>query len=139
MIDPFKPREDRDLFLSDLIPAANDIDENDHVNNVVYVRWMQDLGIAHWRARLPDDIRKDWVWVALRHEVDYRRPILPGQTAKAVTWVGDIDGPRLPRFVLIYGPDGQLAARGKTEWCLLKLPSRKPTRVSTELLAHFSR
>jgi hypothetical protein len=65
---------------------AEDIDDNGHVNNVVYLRWAQDMAMAHWRSRVPADQLPRWGWVILRHEVDYRRPLLPGETAHARTW-----------------------------------------------------
>jgi acyl-CoA thioester hydrolase len=124
----FEPRADREVFTLPLPILPEDIDENGHVNNVVYVRWLQDVGTAHWNARFSEDERGPWSWVALRHEVDYRRPLKPGDAVKARTWVGDAEGPRFARFVLIEGPAG-VAAQGKTEWCLVNASSMKPARI----------
>jgi acyl-CoA thioester hydrolase len=108
------------------------------VNNVVYVRWLQDAGTAHWNARFNEDERAKWSWVALRHEVDYRRPLLPGDDARARTWVGDADGPRFARFVLIEGPNG-LSAQGKTEWCLVDSATMKPARIPPGMVERLAR
>jgi acyl-CoA thioester hydrolase len=134
----FTPREDREVFTLELAIAPSDIDENGHVNNVVYVRWLQDVGTAHWNARFSEDERAAWSWVALRHEIDYRRALVLGDQARAVTWVGDPDGPRFARFVRIEGPGG-LAAQGRTEWCLVDAASMKPQRIPTGMVGRLAR
>jgi acyl-CoA thioester hydrolase len=66
----------------------------------------------------------------LRHEVDYRRPLRLGETARARTWVAPRpDGPRYDRFVRIDGPDGAMCAQARTVWCLVDIRSRRPQRV----------
>ena len=58
--------------------APEDIDELGHVNNIVYLRWIQDVATAHWRAAAPPDAVDAIAWVVRRHEIDYRHPALPG-------------------------------------------------------------
>jgi len=134
----FEPRDDREVFTLPLTISAQDIDDNGHVNNVVYVRWLQDAGTAHWNARFPDEDRERWSWVALRHEIDYRRALKLGDEVRAVTWVGDAEGPRFPRFVRIEGPNG-LAAQGKSEWCLVDFKTMKPARIPPEMIQRLAR
>lgn len=124
-----EPRADRDLFTLPLAILPEDIDGNGHVNNVVYVRWLQDAGTAHWNARFTGDERAQWSWIGLRHEIDYLRPLLPGDTVRALTWVGDARGPRFDRFVRIEGPNG-LCAQGVSEWCLVSAATMKPARIA---------
>jgi acyl-CoA thioester hydrolase len=133
-----EPRADREVFTLPLPILPDDIDENGHVNNVVYVRWLQDVGTAHWNARFSEDERAKWSWVALRHEVDYRRPLLPGDKVTARTWVGDAEGPRFARFVLIEGPNG-LCAQGKTEWCLVDAATMKPARIPPQMVERLAK
>ena len=133
-----EPRADREVFTLSLPITSEDIDENGHVNNVVYVRWLQDAGTAHWNARFTEDERAKWSWVALRHEVDYRRPLKPGDQAHAHTWVGDAEGPRFARFVLIEGPNG-LSAQGKTEWCLVDSATMKPVRIPPGMVERLAK
>lgn len=133
----FEPRADRELFVVPLAVEPADIDENGHVNNVVYVRWLQEVGTAHWRARFAEAERAPWSWVALRHEIDYLRALKPGHAAKALTWVGDAAGPRFDRFVRIEGPDG-LCAQGRTEWCLVKAETLRPARIPPEMVERLS-
>ena len=136
---PFEPPEHRQVFALTIAPDPADFDENGHVNNVVYLRWGQDIATAHWRSLAPADEQRRWAWVALRHEIDYRRPILPGETAQARTWVGTPRGPRFDRFVRIDGPDGAMAAQSCSEWVLIDTTSRRPTRVPDWMEEMFAR
>ena len=115
------------------------IDENNHVNNVVYVGWLQDVGTAHWNARFDEDTRAKWSWVALRHEIDYLRGIAPGSIGVvARTWVGDPQGPRFNRYVRIEDGEGRLCAQGLSEWCLVDAATLRPARIPAEMLGPFS-
>ncbi|HEY9219671.1 MAG TPA: thioesterase family protein [Phenylobacterium sp.] len=135
----FEPPPGRQVFTRDYTPATSDIDENGHVNNVVYLRWAQEMAIAHWNARAPDDAKAAWAWVVLRHEVDYRRQLLPGENAHARTWVAEAAaGPRFDRFVRIDGPGGVMCAQAQTVWCLVDLPSRRPRRVPEWMVELFT-
>lgn len=138
MRNAHEPRADREVFTLSLPILPEDIDDNGHVNNVVYVRWLQDAGTAHWNARFSEDERARWSWVALRHEVDYRRPLLPGDAVRARTWVGDAEGPRFARYVLIEGPNG-LSAQGKTEWCLVDATTMKPARIPPGMVERLAK
>ena len=86
-----EPPEGRKVFTLRFEPTPADIDENGHVNNVVYLRWAQDLGVAHWQRLAPAEAQATWAWVALRHEIDYRRALLPGETCHGRTWVSGRD------------------------------------------------
>ena len=132
------PPDDRQTFHLDFTPTASDIDENGHVNNVVYLGWMQDLATGHWAARLPIEEQSKWAWVALRHELDYRRALLPHEAATAVTWIGERRGPRMDRYYRIDGPDGEMCAQGKSEWCLIDAVTRRPVRVPEWMETMFS-
>ena len=126
---PYDVPAGRQVFSQTITPASPDFDENGHVNNVVYLRWVQEIATAHWRSRAPAEEQARWAWVAVRHEIDYRRPILPGETALARTWLGERRGPRYDRFVRIDGPDGEVASQTRSEWVLIDADTRKPARV----------
>src|SRR5690606_20552636 len=82
---------------------AADIDELGHVNNIVYLRYAQDIAIAHWRARASAEMVAGFVWVVMRHEVDYRAQLQLGDEVEVRTWVDDAPrGPAWARFVDIY-------------------------------------
>ena len=133
------PREDREVFVVPLDVRPEHIDANGHVNNVVYVGWLQDAGTAHWNARFSEDDRARWSWVATRHEIDYLRGIEPGATGVvARTWVGEPHGPRFNRYVRIEDGEGRLCAQGVSEWCLVDAATLRPARIPTEMLGAFA-
>ena len=134
-----EPPEGRQVFTFDFTPEPSDIDENGHVNNVVYLRWAQDMGTSHWRSLAPADAQAQWAWIALRHEIDYRRPLLPGETAQARTWVAEEpQGPRFDRFIRIDGPDGQMCAQVHTTWVLIEQSTGRPRRVPAWITEMFT-
>ena len=117
---------------------TRDIDELGHVNNAVYLVWTQDIAVAHWRALAPSEMRDAFVWVALRHEIDYRDEIRAGDAVEVRTWLGRVAGPRYERFVDIRKEGAKrFSASVRTDWCLIDAASRKPKRVTAEILAPF--
>ena len=134
-----EPPEGRQVFTRDFEPRLSDIDDNGHVNNVVYLDWAQQLAIAHWRARAPDDAQAQWAWIALRHEIDYRRALLPGETAHGRTWVsGTAEGPRFDRYVRIDAADGAMCAQAVTTWVLIEQATGRPRRVPAWMVEMFA-
>lgn len=133
-LDPPVPRYE--LTLS-IVPA--DIDELGHVNNVVYVRWIQDVAVAHWRAAATRDQQEEYAWVAVRHEIDYKHPTVFGDAILARTWVGTADAIRFERHTeIIRATDDKVLARGRTLWCPIRRTTGRLTRVSDELRRVFS-
>ena len=112
-------------------PRPDDFDELGHVNNAVYLRWAQEIAIAHWRARARADWVSAYVWVVVRHEIDYRAALTLEDEAEARTWV-DPEGARGPlwaRFVDIAKPGAKAAVSLKSTWCMLDIETRRPRRV----------
>jgi acyl-CoA thioesterase FadM len=68
--------------------------------------------------------------VARRHEIDYRRELLPDEIATGYTWVGELKGPRFERFFRIDGPDGEMCAQSRTDWVLIDIAAKRPARVA---------
>jgi acyl-CoA thioester hydrolase len=117
----------------------DDIDQLGHVNNVVYLRWVQDAAVAHWRTTAPALEQDRLHWVVTRHEIDYRRPALAGDEIVARTWVGTASRRAFDRHTeLCRASDGKVLARARTVWCPIDTVSGKPTDVSAEVRARFS-
>lgn len=133
-----EPPQDRQVFARTFEPTPADIDDNGHVNNVVYLRWAQDMGVAHWQARAPSEAQAQWAWIALRHEVDYRRELKLGETCQARTWVSEVaEGPRFDRFIRLDHPTGAMCAQVKTTWVLIERTTGRPRRVPDWMMALF--
>lgn len=133
-----EPRADREIFVVPLEVRPEHIDDNGHVNNVVYVGWLQDAGTAHWNARFAAETRARWSWVAVRHEIDYFHPLPPDAAdVKARTWVGDPQGPRFNRYVRIEDAEGRLCAQGVSEWVLVDATTMRPHRIPPDMLPAF--
>ena len=109
-----------------------------HVNNVVYLRWVQEVAIAHWRSIAPDDALAEVAWVARRHEIDYERPATLGDELVLATWVGRAEGLSFERFTEIRHADGRVAARARTLWVPIDPTTGRPKRVSAEVRGLFS-
>jgi acyl-CoA thioester hydrolase len=119
--------------------APEDLDAQAHVNNVVYVRWVQDAAVAHWEALTTAATRAEVGWVLLRHEIDYQRPAVLDDEVTVRTTVGHLEGLTFERWTEIRGAaDGQLLARSRTLWCPVHPATGRPRRVSRELRALFS-
>lgn len=115
-----------------------DIDILGHVNNAVYLIWAQDAATAHWHAVVPESLIQKYVWIALRHEIDYRDQVLAGQVVEVRTWLGRASGPRFARHVDIRkSGSNRFSAQVLTDWCLLDATSRKPKRVGAEIFEPF--
>src|SRR5215204_5903437 len=83
-----------------------DIDPQGHVNNVAFVRYIQEAAVAHWRALAPAEVQSAVTWVVRRHEVEYLRPGMPGDELMVRTWVGQPLGATWERFTEIHRADG---------------------------------
>jgi acyl-CoA thioester hydrolase len=116
-----------------------DIDEQNHVNNTVYLRWVQDVATAHWRALASPEAQEAIGWVVLRHEIDYKAPATLGEEIVLRTWVGGATRLTFERFTEIRrNRDGQLLSMARTLWCPINAQTNRPTRVSAEVRARFS-
>ena len=116
-----------------------DIDEQGHVNNTVYLRWVQDVATAHWQAIANPEIQKNIGWVVLRHEIDYKTPAVLDDKILLRTWVGKATRLTFERFTQITrDSDKQLLSQARTLWCPINAQTGRPARVPAEVRAQFS-
>ena len=130
-----------------------DIDEQNHVNNTVYLRWIQDVATAHWKSLASAESQAAIGWIVLRHEIDYKMPASLGDEILLRTWVGKASRLKFERFTEIRRkisrdfdppPDGfavannQVLAQARTVWVPIDVCTGKPTRVSADVRARFS-
>jgi acyl-CoA thioester hydrolase len=116
-----------------------DIDEQNHVNNAVYLRWVQDVASAHGRALANREAQPATGWIVLRHEIDYKAPAMLGDEVLLCTWVGKASRLTFERFTEIRRKnDRQLLSEARTLWCPINARTGRPMRVSEEVRAQFS-
>jgi len=116
-----------------------DIDEQNHVNNTVYLRWVQEVATAHWRAVATADAQENIGWVVLRHEIDYKTPACVGDEIVLRTWVGKSTRLTFERFTEIRrSGDDQLLSNARTLWCPIDAQTARPVRVPAEVREQFS-
>ena len=117
----------------------SDIDQLGHVNNVSYIRWVQDVAVAHWQAAAPAADQAVLVWVVIRHEVDYKRPAYLEDEIVARTWVGKASRIRFERHTeILRAKDRALLVKALTLWCPIDTRTGKPADVSDEVRSVFS-
>ncbi len=125
-------------FALTITATPADIDELGHVNNAVWVRWIQDIATAHWDAIAPPEHRAAYVWVVTRHEIDYRGNVVAGETVTGETWVPEPPkGARFDRHVRFTGSDGIVKLEAVTTWALLDRATGRLLRVRPDIAAPF--
>jgi len=120
------------LFEQKHIVTPEEIDEYNHVNNVVYVQWMQNISDAHWKELSKNVENIDYVWFVIRHEVDYKNQAVLGDEVTLRTWVGKTEGIRSIRHFEMYRGE-TLLVKSQTTFCLLDANTKKPKRITKEV------
>jgi acyl-CoA thioester hydrolase len=129
----------REVFELPIDILASDIDQLGHVNNVSYVRWVQDAAVAHWTAAAPADVQAKLLWVVLRHEIDYKRAAFLEDKIIARTWVGSASRLAFERHTeIVRAADGALLAKVLTTWCPIDAKTGRPADPGVEVRAKFS-
>lgn len=114
------------------------IDELGHVNNTVWVDWIQQIATSHWGAVASPEHQAQYFWVVTRHEIDYRGNIGPGETVTAETFIpGAPTGARFDRRVDFRNAAGKVIVSANTTWAMLERASGRLMRVRDDVTAPF--
>lgn len=114
------------------------IDELGHVNNAVWVQWMEQVAVTHWRSIADPGHQEAYFWVVVRHEIDYLRAALEGERITARTWAGDKpQGAKFDRHIEFLGEDGKVRVRARSWWAIIDKALGRPIRVPSEVVAPF--
>lgn len=122
-----------------LVVSEDDLDELNHVNNVRYLQWIQDISKEHWQALVTSKTLETMVWVVMRHDIHYKNAALLHDTLILKTYIEKSRGAISNRVVEIVNKETNvLIVRSVTEWCLLNKENFKPMRIPKHVLEIFS-
>ena len=125
-------------YVTQITATPDDIDELGHVNNAVWVRWIQEVAVAHWTSVAAPEHQDRYVWVVTRHEIDYHGNVAAGETVTATTWVADAPkGARFDRLMRFTGADGRVKVEATTTWAIVDREAGRIVRVPKEVAARF--
>jgi acyl-CoA thioester hydrolase len=116
--------------------SAEDIDEQGHVNNVAYLRFVQNVAVAHWFDVTTPQQREKYTWFVTRHEIDYKKPAFENEEITAETWVGEAKTATCERFTEILRGE-TLLVHARSIWCLIDRETSRPARLTSELKELF--
>src|SRR5690554_3235756 len=134
MTEDFTP----EIFEETLIVRKEDLDELDHVNNVRYVQWMEDIAKSHWEKTAPREVQEKYLWVVVRHEIDYKGQAFAGDELLLQTFVGEYTHVTSQRHVVIRNKEtNKILIQAKSTWCLLDVENRRPARIEVEMFRNF--
>ncbi len=116
--------------------SHEDIDAQGHVNNVAYVRWIQDVAVAHWFSEASDEMQEKFSWMVIRHEIDYKKQAFENEEITVETWVGEPTRISWERFTEIKrGAD--LLCKARSVWCLIDRETSRPVRITSQMKEIF--
>lgn len=123
----------------EIIVSEKDLDDLEHVNNVRYVQWIQDISKEHWQKVAPKKVQDEVVWVVLTHYIQYLSSALLNDTIQIKTHIKSSKGAKSTRIVeMFHGITNNPILRSTTEWCLVNKNTQKPIRISEEIKILFS-
>jgi acyl-CoA thioester hydrolase len=115
---------------------AGDIDHMGHVNNSVYLQWVQEAVIRYWESLAPPEAIARHLWVALKHEISYRRPTFLEDIVVADVIAEKVEGARA-LFTTVIKRGEEVLAEVKSTWCCLDAVSLRPARLAREIAVRF--
>ena len=119
------------IFENTITVTESDLDALNHVNNVRYVQWVQDIAEQHWSNKASDNILESYFWVMLSHCISYKNPAFLNNTLILRTYVTKSEGVTSTRIVEILNSETQkLLAKSETTWCFMATKTMRPTRIS---------
>ncbi|WP_456436909.1 acyl-CoA thioesterase [Psychroserpens sp.] len=126
------------IFEKKITVSTEDLDARNHVNNVRYVQWVQDIAEENWIDNTSVLIRDTYYWVMLSHHIQYKAEAVLGDDLLLKTFVTKAEGLRSTRIVEIYNKNtSKLLSSSETIWCLMSHDTHKPTRITQEIIDLF--
>ncbi|NIM34898.1 MAG: acyl-CoA thioesterase [Hydrotalea flava] len=111
------------------------LDHLKHVNNVVYVQWLQDAAYHHWMQKVPEALHREVLWVVRRHEIDYLSGAFLGDVLEITTWPGEHTGVTWQRhYTIVRLRDNQTIVKATSIWALVHRTNFRPRRIDDTIL-----
>jgi len=118
--------------------SQEDLDGLNHVNNVRYVQWVQDVAGEHWTSKASDQILDNYFWMMLSHHIQYKGQAFLGDELLLKTFVIKSEGVISTRKVEIYNQNsGKLLTTSETNWCFMSKENNRPARITKEIIDLF--
>ena len=114
----------------------DDIDHMGHVNNSVYLKWVQEAVVRYWESLAPPDAIARHLWVALSHDIQYRRPTFLDDIVFADVIAERVEGAKA-LFTTVIKRGEDVLAEVKSSWCCLDSVTRRPARLARDIAARF--
>ena len=114
----------------------DDIDFMGHVNNARYLGWVQDVVLGHWRSTAPAEALLSHAWVALKHEITYRKPAFLKDDVIARTMLEKVAGARAFYHTVIARGE-EVLAEVQSSWCFIDTATQRPARITQEIAQFF--
>ena len=125
-------------FEKEIIVSKDDLDQLQHVNNVRYVQWVQDVAETHWLKNATEEILQSFYWVLVNHNIEYKGQAFLGDKIRIKTYVESSEGVFSTRKVEMYNQTSEkLIISSTTKWCLINSTNHKPTRIPEQIATLF--
>lgn len=122
-----------------IVVNSDHLDDINHVNNVIYVQWMQDIAQEHWNKYVPESLKKSVTWMIKRHEIEYFHQAFLNDELEMETWTGDYTNVTWKRHYLIKRlSDGKKIIESVSVWIPLDSHSLRPKRIEADLINMFA-
>jgi len=125
-----------EVFRHPIAGAAADIDHMGHVNNAVYLRWVQEAVVSYWESLAPPEAVARHLWVALKHEITYRRPAFLDDSVAAEVIAERMQGAR-SFFSTVIKRGEDVLAEVSSAWCCLDAATKRPARLARDVVRRF--
>jgi acyl-CoA thioester hydrolase len=126
------------IFEKTITVANNDLDGLNHVNNVRYVQWVQNVAEEHWSLKAPPEVLDAYFWVMLCHHIQYKGQAFLNDILVLKTFVTKSEGVTSTRMVEIYNKNsGKLLTTSETKWCFMSKNNNRPARIPQNIIELF--
>ena len=127
------------IFETQIKVTNEDLDALNHVNNVRYVKWVNDIAERHWNKNASREITENHYWVLISHHIQYKNSALLNDIIYLKTYVVKYEGVTSTRIVEMFNAEtNKLLVKSETIWCFMNSKTNKPSRISPEIVNLFN-